>query len=295
MSDIQIVLLSLFAAMSVGLGVWSLWALIVDMRSGAYDADEMFTDAPVFRFMLPTIQTIGRRLEPLPALESSREELRTNLKAAGKQDAITPDEFIATQILSALGGLGGGLIFWRLLDISPEYIVAFPLLGYILPILSLKDAVKKRQKAIRRAVPYTLDLLTLAVEAGLDFTAALARVGTKPGDHPLAPEIKRLVRDLSMGKPRSEALKDLADRTKVEELGTVVSALVQADELGASLGPVLRVQASEMRRRRFDRAEKQAQEAPVKMVFPLVFFIMPVVFLVVFSPIVIRFYTENPL
>jgi tight adherence protein C len=157
-----------------------------------------------------------------------------------------------------------------------------------LPILSLNDTIKTRQKSIRRVLPYTLDLLCLAVEAGLDFTAALNRIGEKLGRTPFRDEIRALTRDLSMGKTRPEALRDMEKRIGLEELTSVVTALIQADELGASVGPTLRIQSRELQRKRFQRAEKQAMQAPVIMLIPLVIFIFPLVFMVIFTPIVLR-------
>lgn len=295
MEDIQVLLLSLFFALSLGLAIWSLFSLNAEARSGAEDVEELFTDGLIFKIFLPYIQTLGQTFEKLRFLDGYRADVTQKLNAAGKSDAITPDELLATQFFAGFGGAAAGFYFRYNLSLGPEYVIVFYGLGFMLPLLSLNDAMKARQKAIRRIVPYTLDLLTLAVEAGLDFSAALQRIGQKLVGNPLQPEIKRLVRDMSMGKPRSEALKDLAERTQVEELQSVVSALIQADELGASLGPTLRIQAAEMRRRRFDKAEKAAMEAPVKMLAPLVLFIFPLVFLIVFSPIVIKFYYMKPL
>jgi tight adherence protein C len=170
-----------------------------------------------------------------------------------------------------------------------------PLVMAFLPILGLNDMIKKRHHKIRRALPYTLDLLTLSVEAGLDFTAALTRIAEKLKGNPFQEEVRKLTRDLAMGKTRIEALKDMSERIRMEDLQSVVSALVQADELGSSLGPTLRIQAGELRRRRFQLAEKKAMQAPVKMLFPLVAFIFPQVWMVVFGPLVIKFIQDRPI
>lgn len=292
--DIQVLLLSTFFAFSMGLTVWALISLNQEARSAAQDVDELFTDGPVFRLALPYIQTLGRALEGIKGLDKTRKDVSEQLRAAGKADAITPDEFIATQLIAGIAAMVAGWYFQYQLSLGIEMILGFFFIGYLLPSLALRDTVKKRQRAIRRALPYTLDLLTLAVEAGLDFTTALAKIAAKLEGNPLGPEVKRLVRDLTMGKTRRQGLKDMADRTGLEELSTVVQALIQADELGASLGPTLRIQSSEMRRKRFDRAEKLAQEAPVKMLGPLIFFIFPVVFIIIFGPIFLRFYYDNP-
>jgi tight adherence protein C len=142
-----------------------------------------------------------------------------------------------------------------------------------------------RQRSIVRALPYAIDLLTLAVEAGLDFTAALSKVVEKGRKGPLADELSIAIRELKLGKTREEALRNLARRIDLPPLGSFVQALVQADRMGTPLGKVLRVLSTQMRVERTQRAEKLANEAPVKLVLPLVFFIFPTLFLMLFGPI----------
>jgi len=168
-------------------------------------------------------------------------------------------------------------------------LLPFLALGYVLPWLWLRDRERARKRAIRRDLPFALDLLTLSVEAGLDFTSALARIVARRPDSPLSQELAETLRQIQMGVPRAEALRDLHDRVRMEEIFSVTSALIQADELGASLGPILRVQADTFRTRRAQAAEKAAMEAPVKLLFPLICFFFPATFIVIFGPIVIRF------
>ncbi len=171
----------------------------------------------------------------------------------------------------------------------PAVVLPFVFLGFVVPWLWLRDRERARKKAIRRDLPYALDLLTLSVEAGLDFTAALARIVRRRPDRPLSQELGETLRQIQMGVPRADALRDLNDRVRMEEIFSVTSALIQADELGASLGPILRVQADTFRVRRAQAAEKQAMEAPVKLLFPLICFFFPATFIVIFGPIFIRF------
>ena len=147
----------------------------------------------------------------------------------------------------------------------------------------------KRHHLITRALPYNLDLLTLAVEAGLDFTAALAKVVEKGREGPLRDEMQLVLKQLKMGKTREESLKAMIARVDLPALTSFVSALVQADKMGTSLGKVLRIQGLQLRIDRTQRAEKLANEAPVKMLFPLVACIFPTVFMVLFGPIVFAF------
>lgn len=171
----------------------------------------------------------------------------------------------------------------------PAWVLPFVLLGYLMPWLWLRDRERARKRSIRRDLPYALDLLTLSVEAGLDFTAALARIVRRRPNTPLSQELGETLRQIQMGVPRADALRDLNERVRMEEIFSVTSALIQADELGASLGPILRVQADTFRVRRAQAAEKQAMEAPVKLLFPLICFFFPATFIVIFGPIFIRY------
>jgi tight adherence protein C len=133
-----------------------------------------------------------------------------------------------------------------------------------------------------------LDLLTLSVEAGLDFMSAMQRIVERRRLDALGEEFVRVLREIQLGKTRRVALKDMADRVDHPDIRLVVNSLVQADELGVGISAILRIQADQMRMRRFERAEKQANEAPVKMLFPLVAFIFPAVFLVLLGPIILQ-------
>jgi tight adherence protein C len=133
-----------------------------------------------------------------------------------------------------------------------------------------------------------LDLLTLSVEAGLDFMSALQRIVERRRLDALGEEFVRVLREIQLGKTRRVALRDMSERVNHPDVRTVVNSLVQADELGVGISAILRIQADQMRQRRFERAEKQANEAPVKMLFPLVAFIFPAVFLVLLGPIILQ-------
>ncbi|MFP4055786.1 MAG: type II secretion system F family protein [Candidatus Brocadiia bacterium] len=168
-------------------------------------------------------------------------------------------------------------------------LVPFFLIGLLLPWIWLRDCERARKRSIRRDLPFALDLLTLAVEAGLDFTAALGRIIRRRPQAPLSQELGETLRQIQMGVTRAQALRELADRVMMEEIISVTSALIQADELGASLGPTLRIQADYFRVRRAQAAEKAAMEAPVKLLFPLICFFFPATFIVLFGPIFVRF------
>lgn len=166
-------------------------------------------------------------------------------------------------------------------------IVGF-LIGYLLPNSWLNVKAKQRQLGINTMLPDVLDLLTVSVEAGLGFDAALLKVVEKQKGV-LAEEFLRVLQEIKMGRPRRDALRDLAKRNKpAEDLSNVVASLVQADQLGISIGGVLRNQAIQIRQKRRQRAEEKAQKAPVKMMIPLVFFVFPSIFVIILGPAVLQ-------
>ena len=184
--------------------------------------------------------------------------------------------------LFAVAFLGGTLGIQQVL-----VVLVLGALGFLLPLVWLRGRVRGRQRLIVRAMPDALDLITVCVEAGLGLDAALARVVEKSSG-PLADELSQTLREVVMGRRRREALIDMAGRTGVEELITFINAIVQAEQLGVSVAQVLRVQAEQIRTRRRQRAELTAREAPIKMLFPLVFFIFPAFMVVILGPAVIR-------
>ncbi|OLN33635.1 Type II/IV secretion system protein TadC, associated with Flp pilus assembly [Desulfosporosinus metallidurans] len=175
----------------------------------------------------------------------------------------------------------------EMLTRSEMGIIGF-LVGYMFPNSWLKAKVKQRQKEIIKTLPDVLDLLTVSVEAGLGFDAALLKVVEKQKGV-LAEEFLRVLQEIKMGRPRRETLRDLASRNKpAEDLSNVVASLVQADQLGISIGGVLRNQAKQIRQKQRQRAEEKAQKAPVKMMIPLVFFVFPSIFIIVIGPAILQ-------
>jgi tight adherence protein C len=228
------------------------------------------------------IGSVNRRLM-WPGYESRR---RRDLIRAGEPKGYKPEDIMAMQEIGFVFGLLFGLLLLNALGQNLLWAFVVGLVGLIYPLLWLRDQVKKRHHLITRALPYNLDLLTLSVEAGLDFTAALAKVVEKGKPGPLRDELQLVLKQLKMGKTREEALKSLVARVDLTSLNVFVTALIQADKMGTSLGKVLRIQSTQLRIDRTQRAEKLAGEAPVKMLFPLVACIFPTVFMVLFGPIV---------
>ncbi len=159
--------------------------------------------------------------------------------------------------------------------------------GFYGPRMWLLGRIKKRKKAIWRSLPDAFDLITASVEAGLGIDAAFTRIIEKVSG-PFQVELTKTMREVSMGRARRDAFLDMADRTGVEELRSLINSVVQAESMGISIGAVIRVQTGVIRTKRRQRAEEQAFKAPIKMVFPLVFFIFPAIFVVIGGPAVIQ-------
>jgi tight adherence protein C len=251
----------------------------------------------VFRLLLPLVPNLAP-LFSKPMFRKSSEMIATRIISAGYDGLVTAEEFLGLRILLplVLGPLW--VIFVRsvalasnsgaLLKLQPTLIILGVLWMFVYPAIWLRQAMERRHSEIRRALPFVLDLLTLSVEAGLDFMSALQRNNSRRNVDALGEELIRVVREIQLGKTRRTALRDMSMRVNLVELRSVVNALVQADELGVSIGSILRIQSDQMRQRRFERAERLANEAPVKMLFPLMLFIFPAVFLVLLGPIIMR-------
>jgi len=205
-------------------------------------------------------------------------------KAGCPRDLGAGELVLAMQVGAAsLLAVGVGLSVWLGLGAGVCLLCAVAGAGF--PLLWLRDQVRARHRALARALPYGLDLLTLSVEAGLDFPAALAKVVDKGRSGPLADELSVVLKELRLGKTREEALRNLGRRVDLPALTSFVQALVHADRMGTPLGKVLRILSTHLRIERSQRAEKLANEAPVKLLLPLVLFIFPTLFLMLFGPL----------
>jgi tight adherence protein C len=216
------------------------------------------------------------------------------LRLSGMLYLMNTTQFISLSLFSALVFAAISWVALSTIDSAePLYIALIALLGYFYPRIWLKDSLKKRQKAIVRALPTYLDFLTMGVEAGLNMAGAITQAVNKGPSGPLKNEFGLVLRDLRSGITRSDALKRLDDRVKVPQVSSFVSAVVQAEKMGASLGATFRYQAEQRRTERFQMAEKLAMEAPVKLIFPLVAFIFPVTFVVLMFPIAMKFMSSG--
>jgi tight adherence protein C len=170
--------------------------------------------------------------------------------------------------------------------------IALLVAGFLFPVMNVREKAKKRQKTISLQLPDSLDLLTISVEAGLDFMSAMRRVVEKHRPGALRDELERFFKQTELGRPRRDALRDMARRVQIPDLNAVTSALIQGDRLGVSIAPILRAQSDMLRTRRGQKAEKAAQEAPVKMLAPLMICILPSVFIMILAPVLIQMFMD---
>ena len=246
----------------------------------------------------PIVQFFGKvGAKLVPSAQTDR--MRRNLMLAGRPTNQHFTRFVATK-----AGLAFGLFmvgFWLLLGLAPfgttiMLASTMAIIGFMLPNIMLGRAIKKRQHAMKKALPDALDLITIGVSAGLAFDGALGEIIEK-WDNDLSHEFATMLGELRMGMGRRQALLNLADRTQVDEIQIMVSQLIQADELGMSLTDTLLTLANQMRLRRRQHAEEMAHKAAVKMLIPLVFLIFPALFIVILGPAaadMIGFVTSGP-
>ncbi len=238
-----------------------------------------------------------------------REDFQSMLAMAGYPGGVTVRTLGGIRLMLCIGlGAGFFLIVMALRRVAGlDKYITIPIVGLIalagaglgfmsLPFI-LRGMVKKRKKLVQKTIPDVLDLLTIAVEAGLGFDAAMDRVGQRyPGA--MGEELVRTNNEIRMGRPWSEAMRDMGERTGVEDVQSLVTALIQAKELGVNLGNVLRAQSARLREERARRAREQAQKAPTKMMIPLILFIFPTLFIVLIGPAALRaiktFKESNP-
>lgn len=221
--------------------------------------------------------------------EKQKLVLAGKLRTAGQEFSLNPEQFIAARIICAIFCVIPALWLTKTfgLDLLLPLTIA-ALMGWLYPAIWLRDQIELRRRELLKALPFFLDLITLCVEAGLNLQGAIAQAVQRGPAGPFKDELQRLMRDVRAGKSRAEALRALADRTGEMAVSTVVSSLIQAENLGMNLGPVLRAQAEQRRSERFLRAEKLAMQAPVKMLFPLLIFIMPCAMAVILFPIAMK-------
>lgn len=251
----------------------------------------------LFRLLLPFTPNFSSMLKH-PDLQSTRDRVNAQLISGGFDGLLRAEEFLALRVLTPLVfGILGSLLVYLLLalpklrgvQVSMQQPLLFSLMLILFlamyPGMWLKRSIAQRHLTMQKALPFVLDLLTLSVEAGMDFMSAIQRIIDHRAMDPIGEELLRVLHEIQLGKPRREALRDMATRVDQPDVRSVFFAMVQADELGVGIGSILRIQSDQLRNKRFERAEKKANEAPVKMLFPLLGFILPAVFVILLGPI----------
>jgi tight adherence protein C len=257
--------------------------------------EELELQQPLFdrtlRPMIGRLAGVGQRLSSPANLSRTEKRLAT----AGNPGSMSALDFLGLKALVAL--LLGGTVFVALAIVGRSPLIgaltgiASLGVGWLMPEFWLGGRIARRQRQILRALPDTLDLLTISVRAGLGFDGALAK-GVEKARGPLSEEIRRVLAEIQVGRSRREALRDMTTRVGVTALTTFVGAIIQADQLGVSISKVLQVQSEQLRIERRQRAEAMANKAPVKMLFPLVGCIFPAMFIVILGPAMIVLFRD---
>lgn len=261
-------------------------------RGETVSLEELELEQPFMeRVIFPVARKIGEfalRFTPQNAIQ----DVTHKLDMAGNPGNIEPTMFFAFRFLGIpLGGLAlflGNVLKNSLFAKQPLlFAIGLAVLGFYLPDLMLKSRIDRRQDAVRKAMPDALDLLTICVEAGLGFEAALQKVYEK-WDNEISRAFGRVIREIQLGKVRREALRDMAERLGIAEMTSFVAAVIQSEQLGVSMAQVLRIQADQMRVRRRQIAEEKAHRAPVLMLIPMGIFIFPALCIVMMGPAMIQ-------
>jgi tight adherence protein C len=289
-------------AILVGLSTALIAWLISKALAAIPEESREYKDRPPlgFRLMWWPIQWISYYIGPFMS-GKTYQRLLTKLRQAGLDFSINPAQYMAARIVSA--AVVAFVFYLVLLSLDdPKFIVHDfsgntylqtaiygALFGWLYPALWLKDRLALRRRETLKSFPFFLDIITLCVEAGLNFQGAMNQAVDKGPKGVLRDEFRRVLRDIRAGKPRAESLRHMAERLNEPCATNFTTAVIQAEAMGMNLGPILRAQADQRRMERFLRAEKLAMEAPVKMLFPLIAFIFPCTFIVLFFPIVMQF------
>jgi tight adherence protein C len=246
------------------------------------------------RVVMPGVKKIGRGVQRLTPFDLA-DRINTKLVLAGSPEGWDAERVVALKIIGGIAGLVGSMLLLAMLPVPPLMklfgIVVFTLLGYAFPSTRVNGMAARRQKLIRKQLADVMDLLTISVEAGLGFDQAISQV-VKNVPGPLAEEMARLLQEIQIGVSRGDAFRHLGERTNIQELEGFVLSMIQADLFGVSIANVLRAQSKELRVKRRQRAEEIAQKIPVKLLFPMIFMVLPALFIIVLGPGAIQIYNQ---
>lgn len=297
-SSLVVVAFALAIGAAVGLVAW----LVSKSMADTPPEDRQYKDPPPLGFKLAwlPIQWVANMIAPF--LGGKRHAaMLARLRKAGLDYCLSPAQFTAGRIVCAV--FTAALVVWVLgsfdhpqegkdgfsLALYVKVAASFAAFGYFYPVIWLRDRIGARKRELFKAFPFFLDVITLCVEAGLNMQGAMTQAMNKGPKGVVRDEFQRVLRDIRAGKSRAESLRAMADRVGEPLVTNFATAVIQAESMGMNLGPVLKAQADQRRTERFLRAEKLAMEAPVKMLFPLIAFIFPCTFVVLFFPIVMKF------
>jgi tight adherence protein C len=242
----------------------------------------------VERFVRPALTRLaGMLTRSTPG--KARLDLARRLELAGRPANLTPEDFGAVRVVAAVVTAALGLLIGLLLATPIAIVVAIAvgaILGYYLPVVWLKQMVDGRRAEIQKSLPDAMDLLVIAVDAGLGFDAALTRV-TDKYKNALSAEFAKMLREVSLGRPRLEAMDEMGRSTGVEDLHNFIQAVIQSEQYGTGIAKILRLQADEMRRKRRQRAQEKAAQATLKMLLPMVGCIFPTLWIVLLGPAIL--------
>jgi tight adherence protein C len=285
----------IFIAALIGFGFVVFAAAVVyssmQLKNEVPEEDREYLDPlpKLLRLMWPLIRFVDYHVchrIPSKLTQGPTEALRLS----GLLYLMSAQQFIALSLVSSACFVGFSALALSFIDSAEAlYLFGAAALGYFYPRIWLGDSLKRRRKMIVRALPTYLDFLTMGVEAGLNMAGAITQSVDKGPPGPLKSEFALVLRDLRSGLTRTEALRRMDERVRIPQVSSFISAVVQAERMGASLGATFRYQAEQRRTERFQLAEKLAMEAPVKLIFPLVAFIFPVTFVVLMFPIAVKF------
>jgi tight adherence protein C len=240
------------------------------------------------RVLRPMIEKFGS-LMSRSTPQKSRQDTLNRLELAGRPGNLTPEDFVAVRLVAAALLAAVGFLLGLLLG-NPIYLVislaAGAILGYYAPALWLKQKVDQRRNEIQKGLPEALDLLVICVDAGLGFDASLARV-TDKFKNALSDLLSKALREVSLGRPRLEALDEMGRNSGVEDLHNFMQAVIQSEQFGTGIGKILRIQADEMRRKRRQRAQERGAQATLKMMLPMVGCIFPTLWIILLGPAVL--------
>jgi tight adherence protein C len=237
------------------------------------------------RFLRPALVRLGSIMSRSTP-QKQRQDLQNKLDLAGRPGNLTPEDFGAIRIVGAAVLAAVGLLLGFLLQNTTYLVITLVLgaiLGYFAPQLWLQQKVDARRTEIQKSLPDAMDLLVIAVDAGLGFDAALARV-TDKYKNALSEEFAKVLREVNLGRPRLEAMDEMGRSSGVEDLHNFIQAVIQSEQFGTGIGKILRIQADEMRRKRRQRAQEKAAQATLKMMLPMVGCIFPTLWIVLLGP-----------